>query len=494
MRSTRIYTAIINLLIAALFTQSCNTDPKSSTISVEREPAIEPDYSGVTIPHNIAPMNFQILEEAAHFTIQVIPSNGEPSFDLKSRNGIVRFPQKKWRKLLTDNRGNVIKLEVRSEHRNGQRIKYVPISIKIADETMDPYLCYRMLHPGYESWSGMKIIQRSIEDFSESTVFENQLVDGNCMNCHTFLDQNPDEFFLHVRGSLKGTYFVNGKVVTRRNLRTENMIANAVYPAWHPEGRYVVFSSNVVVQVHHMIPGRRNEFFDKSSTLVIFDSDQNTMTEIAERDSIQYMGTFPSWSPDGKFLYYCRAVQVEPDFDLTKLKYDLVRRSFDPLSGLFGNVETVLDAQKTGKSISFPSISPDGNYLVVTLHDYGTSPIWHKDADLYILSLNNGNFSIMNLNSEESDSYHTWSSNGKWLVFSSKRGDGITARPYFAYFGSPDDAGKPFVLPQKDPTLYKRLDKTYNKPEFVMGRISVGPRDFAAASKKEPVQATWDVN
>ena len=65
----------------------------------------------------------------------------------------------------------------------------------------------------------------------------------------------------------------------------------------------------------------------------------------------------------------------------------------------------------------------------------------------------------MSLNSDETESYHSWSSNGKWLVFSSKRGDGLTARPYFAYFGSPDNVGKPFVLPQKDPTLYKEWRK-----------------------------------
>jgi hypothetical protein len=100
----------------------------------------------------------------------------------------------------------------------------------------------------------------------------------------------------------------------------------------------------------------------------------------------------------------------------------------------------------------------------------------------------------MDLNSSEAESYHTWSSNGKWIVFSSKRGDGITARPYFAYFGSPDEVGKPFVLPQKDPTLYKRLDKTFNRPEFVTGKIRVGPRDFAAASRKDPVHANWSDN
>ena len=67
----------------------------------------------------------------------------------------------------------------------------------------------------------------------------------------------------------------------------------------------------------------------------------------------------------------------------------------------------------------------------------------------------------------------------------------MTARPYFAYFGSPDNVCKPFVLPQKDPTLYKRMEKTFNRPEFVTGKINIGPRDFARASKEDPIKARW---
>ena len=292
MRLTMIRPAVISLLIGIFISSGCHTDHKSSALAVKREPVIEPDYSGVTVPYNMAPMNFSILEEGVHFTIQSIPSSGQTSFVLKSRDGRVRFPQKKWRAMLTENKGKSVKFEVTAKLENGERITYDPILMHISNESIDPYLCYRMLYPGYESWSGMQIIQRSLEDFSESSIFENQLLEGNCMNCHTFLNQNPDEFLIHVRGSLNGTYFVDGEDITRRNLRTENMIANAVYPAWHPEGRYVVFSSNEVLQVIHMMPGKRNEFFDRSSKLLIFDSDLNTMKEIGEKNGTDPHGVF----------------------------------------------------------------------------------------------------------------------------------------------------------------------------------------------------------
>ena len=68
--------------------------------------------------------------------------------------------------------------------------------------------------------------------------------------------------------------------------------------------------------------------------------------------------------------------------------------------------------------------------MVITLHDFGTFPIWHREADLHIIDLNTGESRKMDINSSETDSYHTWSSNGKWLVFSSKRTDGRTTRPF----------------------------------------------------------------
>jgi hypothetical protein len=82
-------------------------------------------------------------------------------------------------------------------------------------------------------------------------------------------------------------------------------------------------------------------------------------------------------------------------------------------------------------------------------------------------------------------------SNGNWLVFSSKRGDGLTSRPYFAYFANPDSIGKPFVLPQKDPGLYKRFEKSFNRPEFLSGKIKTVPRKIAGASDNESIKAIW---
>jgi dipeptidyl aminopeptidase/acylaminoacyl peptidase len=169
--------------------------------------------------------------------------------------------------------------------------------------------------------------------------------------------------------------------------------------------------------------------------------------------------------------------------------YDLVRKSFDAGSRSFGETEIVFNASAINKSASFPRISPDGRYLVFTLHDYGTFPIWHNEADLWMLDMQSKEAGKMSLNSNRTESYHTWSSNGRWLVFSSKRIDGRSARPYFSYIDSLGNQKKEFVLPQKDPELYNRMLESFNIPEFVTGRIRVGPRDFEKATKLQPEKA-----
>jgi hypothetical protein len=477
------------LLIIGGFT-GCKPHNYDNIPSSGREPVIEPDYSGVTIPKNIAPMNFKILEGGKSYFITVKSPAGT-LLKLESHDGIVRFPVKSWKKLLAESAGGKLNIEIISENEGERLLKFEPLSMNISDSPVDPYLCYRLLYPGYESWVEMKIVQRSTESFKEKSVIENQLLDYNCVNCHSFRQNQPDMFLIHVRGTLGGTYFTDKGKITRKLLRTDNMKANTVYPSWHPSGKYVAFSSNKTVQSFHMLPSKNIEVSDMFSSLVIYDADRNGMYPCPVDDTINYMETFPCWSPGGDYLYFCRAIQIKEGYNFKDVKYDLVRRHFDALSGSFGKAEVVFNAGEKDKSVSFPSISPDGRYLVFTLHDYGTFSIWHKEADLWILDLKNMNARRMNVNSTETESYHSWSSDGRWIVFSSKRGDGLTARPYFAYFWSADSTGKPFVLPQEDPSLYGRLEKTFNRPELITGEIEAGPRDFLKASEKAPLKAGW---
>ena len=265
----------------------------------------------------------------------------------------------------------------------------------------------------------------------------------------------------------------------------------SVYPRWHPSGKYVAFSSNKIVQRFHSADNKKVEVSDLESSLVLYDVDKNEIMPIPLPDKEKYMDTYPEWSPDGKYLYFCRAAQIGEEYDYQQIKYNLWRVSFDIDSRSFGDAELIFDASKIDKSISFPRISPDGRFIVVTMADYGCFPIWHKEADLYSIDLDTRKAVRLELNSDFTDSYHSWSSNGRWLVFSSKRGDGLTARPYISYIDENGNSDKPFILPQKNPEFYDRFLKSFNVPEFSLMKIELSPGKIRKIAKQGALQAKW---
>jgi len=483
------------LVLGIFFSVSCNSEISEKVQKADRKPVLEPDYTDVTIPPNIAPMNFSIREEGGFFKVVATSRSTDFQVTINSSDGIIRFPEKSWKRLINKCLGDTIKFVTYiSKTRGGAFEEYKPFYMAVAREKIDPYLVYRFIYPGYYSWSGIKIIQRSVESFREESLIENQMLEKNCANCHSFNNNSADRFMIHIRGSLGGTYFAENGKITRTDPKTDAMPGNATYPAWHPDGRFVAFSSNQVRQSFYSLPEKKIEVYDLESSLILYDRKNNEIINITDVDTSKYLQTFPSWSPDGKYLYFCRAPQyksgTKPDLeDIKNTHYDLARKSFDPGSRRFGETEIVFKASEINKSASFPRISPDGKYLVFTLADYGTFPIWHREADLYMLNMKSGVCTKMLLNSSETESYHSWSSNGKWLVFSSRRMDTRSGRSYFAHIDSLGNQGKEFVLPQKDPTLYGRMLESFNIPELVNGRIKLNTRDFAKATRQVALKA-----
>jgi dipeptidyl aminopeptidase/acylaminoacyl peptidase len=205
-----------------------------------------------------------------------------------------------------------------------------------------------------------------------------------------------------------------------------------------------------------------------------------TIKIISSEESLE---TFPTFSPDGKSLFFCSAKKgIQPD-NYDKIKYSLCRIDFNASSGSFGNkIDTMVSSFKTGKSVSFPRISPEGKTLVFTLSDYGNFSIWHRESDLYQLDLSSGNFRPIDvINSSESESYHSWSSNSRWMIFSSRRMDGLYTRPFITYSDENGSFSKPFMVPQKDPDFYELFLRSFNVPEFVKGKVRTDGRSMLKA-------------
>lgn len=448
--------------------------------------SIFPDYADVVIPVNIAPLNFYIHNSAPKHLVRF--AMGTDSFEVVCRNS-VSIPQRKWEKLLGDHPGETLSIKVFAKE-NGEWKNLRNQTLYVAPELIDSYIAYRLIEPGYEFWGKMGIYQRCLENFDETPVLINTLTDGNCMNCHSFCKNNPDKMLFHMRTHHGGTMFVDNGQIVKMDMKTDDNISAAVYPRWHPDGRYVAFSVNKTSQLFHTSDPNLIEVYDSASDLIIYDTETQTISSNSAIHSSGNFETFPEWSPDGKWLYFCSAVAQEMPENYDSLRYNIFRVDFNVQTGETGNrLDTVLMASEFGKSAAFPRISPDGRFLLLCLSNYGTFPIWHKENDLYLFRLEDNVLMEMNkMNSSESDSYHSWSSNGRWIVFGSRRLDGLYTRPFIAYSDSAGRDYKPFLLPQKDPLHYNKSMKSFNIPEFITGKIEPGMRTLERAAKKPAVK------
>jgi Tol biopolymer transport system component len=288
---------------------------------------------------------------------------------------------------------------------------------------------------------------------------------------------------LHLRGNIGGTILVQDGNVIKLNTKVKETISNCVYPFWHPSLDFIAFSVNAIQQVFHSVKEKRIEVFDSKSDIVVYDIRNNQLITSKIISSEESFETFPVFSPDGESLFFCTAKKgIQPD-DYDKIKYSLCRIDFDASSGSFGErIDTLVSSFQTGKSVSFPRISPDGKNLVFTISDYGNFSIWHREADLYRLDMADGKFNPIDIiNSSETESYHSWSSNSRWMIFSSRRMDGLYTRPFITYSSSDGTFSKPFMVPQKDPDYYEELLRSFNVPEFITGKVTKDGRSMLKA-------------
>ncbi len=463
-------------------------------LASDHVPDISPDYSNVTIPPNIAPMNFLINENGDSYKVIIHSLNGREII-IKSADNFIRIPADKWKKLLSASAGEDIYIDINIK-KEKKWIKYKPIVNHVATDSVDRYLAYRLIYPGFEMWGQMGIYQRCLEDFKETPIMVNTLSENNCMNCHSFSANDTRYMLFHMRGKLAGTIFYRNDKISKINTKTDQTISAGVYPSWHPNSRFVAFSVNLITQVFHAVPDKKIEVIDTLSDLILYDAEANVVSQCEAIASKERYETFPAWSPDGHHLYFCSA-KARPLNQYDKIKYDLLRIEFNPETQEFGKTDTIISSAKTGLSVSFPCVSPDGKYILITsfcMSQYGNFTIWHPDSDIYLLNISTNEIVKPDINSDRSESYHSWSSNGRWIVFTSRRLDGLFTRLWISYFDTSGKACKPFILPQKNPVYYDSFLKSYNKPEFIKTKVQINPHALSKYTRKEAVKASYKLD
>lgn len=466
-----IYIIICGLIILI----GCSEKPKDFNVTDEL-PTIFPDYKEVTIPAEIAPLNFTWMGEADRLYAIIADESGN-RIEIGGKQGI-QFPEKDWSKLLTANKGKSLRVTV-SRKSAAKWVTYQSFSIHVSPYPIDFGLCYRLIAPGYEAYSKMGIYQRSLSDFTQTALIENTLVPGSCVNCHSFKQTDAQYMNLHIRGNHGGTLLKQGNNNELLSLKTDELISAGVYPYWHPSGKFIAYSVNRTQQAFHTHPDERVEVFDHESDVIVYDIASNRILTSPLLSTADFE-TFPAFSPDGSSLYFCSAQQRKLPEECKEVRYNLCRITFDAETGTFGErIDTLVHASAVNKSASIPRPSYDGKYIMYGLADYGSFFIWHNEADLWLLDLESGEQrALTEANSSYAESYHSWSSNSHWFVFASRRDDGLYTRLYLSSIDDNGNATKPFLLPQKNPAVNDGSFFSYNVPEFISSPVKLNIREL----------------
>ncbi|WP_111445237.1 TolB family protein [Breznakibacter xylanolyticus] len=455
--------------------------PKAQQVT--RMALLEPVLHGIALPVNIAPLNFVIQEKGVDYRVAFRGKQGD-AVVVSDADGIIRIPLKSWKNLLMKNRDDSVSVNVYVRDDSRGWLQFQTARFFVSSDSIDPYVVYRNIGSNNILWSAMSIEQQSLEDGSMTVIADNKLTRRNCMNCHSFNQNNPEQMLLHLRTPPGGTMVKQGDQLSFFNTQTQSTISAGTYPAWHPSGRFIAFSVNQIHQRFFLQTRKYEVVEDKMSDIVLLDIDTQSMLKspVLSTDNRENL---PSWSPDGKFLYY---VLGNPycESDYRENRYNLMRVAFDENTGLFGAPDTLLHAAAMGKSVSFPDVSPDGQWLLFCMADYGYFTVYNTESDIYLMNLRTRDYHRLDVNSVFVESYPTWSSNGKWLMFVSKRRDNMFSRPWFAHFRE-GVVSSPFVLPQKDPLFYETCLRNFNRPEFVTGKVNLMPSQVAQLASQKPL-------
>ena len=459
-------------LSVSVFLLSCSSRPDNPTL-VSQLPAIYPDYIGVTIPADIAPLNFNFSDEAIDRMDVIV--KGDKGGELHVNGEWADFDIDEWHALTEQNQGGKLTVTVCTE-KDGQWTQYKDFDIFVSEARLDDWgLTYRRIKPGYEVGGDIGIYQRELSSFDEYAIITETVVPGRCFNCHTANRTNPNRLTMQMRGEGGGTMIQKDGHQMWVETKTDSTKAAGSYSYWHPQGDYVALAVNSVHQAFFTGTGQRIEVYHTFSNVEVLDTRTNELilSPLLQTDDLEI---FPAFSHDGKWLYYSTSKSCRVPAEYEKVKCSLCRIAFDAEKGVFGEtVDTLLNGPATDKSYVLARPSYDGRWLMYCASSRGNFPVSQNDADLWLMDLKTGESrELKELNTPQSESYHNWSENSRWFVFSSKREDGMYTKLYLATIDEQGRVSKPFLLPQRHPRLfYREMMDAYNCPDFTKTKVEL---------------------
>ena len=448
---------VISLLI--LFISSCNCrHVKDQFQDIEKNKqhpsGITIDYpgNGIIFPPEFPAPRFlwnDTLKSAAHWYIRLMTQSGKELYNKTVEAQAWRPDSALWLNIKNVSATDRVSLTIIGEHKSFPGAKYSSgmVSFSFSKDSVGASVFYRAvpLPFGYAVKNVREIewYLGSINGGKPAKVLDNIPV---CANCHSF-SQNGllamDIDYANDKGSyiiapVKDTIHLTfDKIITWDDYKKEDgVITYGLLSQISPDGKYVlstVKDRSVFVAVDNLEYSQL--FFPIKGIIAVYDREAKKFYALPGASDRQYVQSNPNWSPDNREILFTRANRYvsskidnskslllnleDADEFVTKhrpFKFDLYRLPFNDGAG--GQAVPVQGASNNGKSNFFARYSPDGKWVVFCQAE--NYMLLQHDSKLYIMLATGGTPRLMNCNTTNMNSWHSWSPNSKWLVFSSK--------------------------------------------------------------------------
>jgi len=383
-----------------------------------------------------------------------------------------------WEAIKESARGQWVDLEVRGcivrdGRRSGQDVYMDRIRFRISEHPADPIVVYRLVTPLFHAFKTPSIYYQRLDEHKPRMFLQSHRT--YCTNCHSFPtspDLGGDDFGMAIAVRQQVSPMTGRRILGLYKFMPkegQTMGINSFFMSWHPDGEKVVVAAGTRVRVRPLITLETQEFYVRYANLLIVDRERLVAQGLPGACHPDYMETLPTWSPDGKTIVYARAAEMKVEF--ADRKFDLYQIAYNDGKG--GKPMPVPGASQNGMSNYAARFSPDGKWLVFNKAEWSslvapTAKLWIMPADF------SGAPRKLECNGERGmDSHHSWSSNSRWLLFASKRDDGIFARVYLSEIDEEGHASPPIELPSLADPMY-----CYNVPEFMRMDVPIDAPDI----------------